>query len=503
MTAYQSTLPPMPGRPRHGGPDNARTQRLRAHSKRAWDLYNGLMAIGELDRYYGPVLAAHIYLTRGRSSHTISQRDVARQANLPLDRVKDQMHRLEAMGMLSHTREGNRWRTTLLPFLPLDAAMQSIAHARSWSEEATAAWLVDLAEHGVRLPWVLGSSALPTSTMVAAAATGHEDIRAQLDAAQSAYARGDLRDALEHASLAVHALEQAGTALHDDLDSVHRAPPLPTPHAIAPTGDPPIPPAHSPALPPASSPRGSRKTAARHADRASLNQDQNLNRESESVLPPQQAGPTSAGRAGRKKHTSTPDNGDNFRTDTETVYALVSEGVYPGNVRRFADLPHDVVQAAAAATGLPPGHMHRAGRLIERLEAYRAALWQPLPAGVGPATDVKRTSDKRHTSVELSDRIDIMQLQQRQPVSGDGTGGCERDVLWASVLGDLARELSASEVDTWFRDTRLLELSATRAVIGTANVFTRDIIATTFSEHLEQIMAKHIGRVTTVELVID
>ena len=77
-----------------------------------------------------------------------------------------------------------------------------------------------------------------------------------------------------------------------------------------------------------------------------------------------------------------------------------------------------------------------------------------------------------------------------------------RDTLWTAVLADLARELSASEFDTWFRDTRLLELTASRAVVGTANVFARDAIAATFGRQLARAVSEHRGQLTDLEVVI-
>ena len=81
VTAYQPTLPQTPRRLRQTGADEARTQRLRAHSKRAWDLYNGLMANGESRPLLRPTAGgAHLFNARAFQSHRFpARRCTARQ----------------------------------------------------------------------------------------------------------------------------------------------------------------------------------------------------------------------------------------------------------------------------------------------------------------------------------------------------------------------------------------------------------------------------------------
>ena len=344
--------------------------------------------------------------------------------------------------MLVHEREGNRWRTTLLPFLPLATARETLMRARSWCVDQATAYLADLAASGVRLPWTLERRTVATCPPTAQSPADADDIGALLDAAQLAHARGDMLAALDHVSQAAQALEQASANLRGDQG--HHPSTLPLPdandgddHLVVPASDPQMPPTCHTAITPASSPCRTRRGAPQHANRTSLNQDRNPNRESESRFPPHGSVRTPAQRTEGDRTHIVSDGSAPCAPHNETVRTLVTESVYPGNVRRFADLPHTVVQAAAEATGLPLGHPHRAGRLIERLDAYRAGLWQPRSA-VG-------STDGEAQSLVSAGQSDRAQAAQHQATASDESTN-NRDTLWTAVLADLARELSASEL---------------------------------------------------------
>lgn len=75
--------------------------------------------------------------------------------------------------------------------------------------------------------------------------------------------------------------------------------------------------------------------------------------------------------------------------------------------------------------------------------------------------------------------------------------------LWQPVLRQLEERLPAAEFDTWLRDTVLVELAATTAVVGVANTFVRERVAAVYAHHLVAALAAACGRpITGIELVI-
>jgi hypothetical protein len=75
--------------------------------------------------------------------------------------------------------------------------------------------------------------------------------------------------------------------------------------------------------------------------------------------------------------------------------------------------------------------------------------------------------------------------------------------LWQKIVGHMAAHLSPVDVATWLAPSRLLEVDADRVVIGTPNVFVRDIIAASMLPPLATAFQQELGRTLAVELAIE
>ena len=482
---------------------SAYVQRLRAHSKRAWHVFNGMMALGELDRCYGPLLAAHIFLTRGQPSHTLSQREVARHATLPYDRVKDQMQRLEALGLLIHEREGNRWRTTLLPFLPLADAVGILARARAWSDDQATSYLVDLADRGVRLPWALhGTAARRDAPAAAGAGPGDASVVHELAAAIAAFERGDLHALHCHLDAVIRSLparqdEPQDADTHAQTGRWAASDPRPGGAQASLPGSPPSDPVITPPTTPVVTPPTARRTAPQHAKSAPLKQNRIPNRRSESVRSIRLPCPIATSKVADGR-TAQSAGGLHDRHAEEARSLLVGEGIYPANVSRFASLPLWVIQAAIAAANVSSGHPHRPGRIVERLDAYARGLWRPAmvdPSGCAPPSPVLVVEHAAPQSTAGHD-------DRRQSGTNTDTHSAAPAVQWSAVLNDLRGEMQPAEFDTWLSDTQLVALSDQTAVIAVPNVFIRERITATYQGGIERLLHHHAGRTLDVSVVI-
>ncbi len=74
--------------------------------------------------------------------------------------------------------------------------------------------------------------------------------------------------------------------------------------------------------------------------------------------------------------------------------------------------------------------------------------------------------------------------------------------LWSAVLATLRETCPAPEWTTWLAPTALLELTDTTAVVGTPNVFVRDMVRDQYRALLEATMQACLGQVHSVEVVI-
>ncbi len=74
--------------------------------------------------------------------------------------------------------------------------------------------------------------------------------------------------------------------------------------------------------------------------------------------------------------------------------------------------------------------------------------------------------------------------------------------LWSAVLNTLRERCPAGEWTTWLEPTTLLELTAATAVVGTPNVFVRDIVRDQYRALLEATLQHCLGQVRSVQIVI-
>ncbi len=74
--------------------------------------------------------------------------------------------------------------------------------------------------------------------------------------------------------------------------------------------------------------------------------------------------------------------------------------------------------------------------------------------------------------------------------------------LWSAVLATLRETCPAPEWTTWLAPTALLELTDTTAVVGTPNVFVRDMVRDQYRALLEATVQACLGQVHSVEVVI-
>jgi hypothetical protein len=75
--------------------------------------------------------------------------------------------------------------------------------------------------------------------------------------------------------------------------------------------------------------------------------------------------------------------------------------------------------------------------------------------------------------------------------------------LWAGILEAVQQQLPAADFATWLRDSALLQLDATAAVIGVSNIFVRDRVAQDYASVLAAALSTALDRPITLEIVID
>ena len=74
--------------------------------------------------------------------------------------------------------------------------------------------------------------------------------------------------------------------------------------------------------------------------------------------------------------------------------------------------------------------------------------------------------------------------------------------LWQQTGAQLVAHLDAQAFETWIAPSRLLAVEADTAVLGTPNVFVRDMIATHYRTAVEAALRIVFGRPLVLELVI-
>ncbi len=77
--------------------------------------------------------------------------------------------------------------------------------------------------------------------------------------------------------------------------------------------------------------------------------------------------------------------------------------------------------------------------------------------------------------------------------------------LWQSVLTALQHEVPLAEFATWLKDTTLLDVDHERqiVVVGTPNVFARDVIQQNYIRSLSIALSTHLHQAYTISVVVD
>ncbi len=75
--------------------------------------------------------------------------------------------------------------------------------------------------------------------------------------------------------------------------------------------------------------------------------------------------------------------------------------------------------------------------------------------------------------------------------------------LWQSVLGELEGTTSKAHFETWLRNTKLLSLTGTVAIITVPNVFIREWVETRYKQQLIASLRKHGGDIDDVQFQIE
>lgn len=157
---------------------------------------------------------------------------------------------------------------------------------------------------------------------------------------------------------------------------------------------------------------------------------------------------------------------------TEAVATLRAEGIV--TLDGLKDIPINVIRAAVASTGLPPGHVARPGWIVKRLRLWREGKWTP------PATIPVAATPASHAPAPAL------------PQTG----------VWAEVLSQLATMVPQSEFATWLAATVLLDLDRERAVVGCQLVFIRDHLATHYADQLAAVLQTVLGRAVGIEFTV-
>lgn len=75
----------------------------------------------------------------------------------------------------------------------------------------------------------------------------------------------------------------------------------------------------------------------------------------------------------------------------------------------------------------------------------------------------------------------------------------DKDHLWQLVLGELEVTMTRANFNTWFKNTSLEKVEDDMVVIRVPNSFTREWLKKKYTEEIKKILAKHLGRVRTIE----
>lgn len=78
----------------------------------------------------------------------------------------------------------------------------------------------------------------------------------------------------------------------------------------------------------------------------------------------------------------------------------------------------------------------------------------------------------------------------------------QAEKLWQSILGDIEISLSKANYLTWFKNTHLVELSDSTAVIAVSNIFIKQQLEKKYDALIKETLQKNGAPVTTVEYTI-
>lgn len=74
--------------------------------------------------------------------------------------------------------------------------------------------------------------------------------------------------------------------------------------------------------------------------------------------------------------------------------------------------------------------------------------------------------------------------------------------IWQAALGDLELQLPKSEFNTWLRETTLVEVEHNQAIIGTPNIFAREVLEGRYHEPIRSTLSSLLGYPVDVQVVI-
>ncbi len=74
--------------------------------------------------------------------------------------------------------------------------------------------------------------------------------------------------------------------------------------------------------------------------------------------------------------------------------------------------------------------------------------------------------------------------------------------IWTAALGDLELQVPRSEFDTWLKDTTLVDIEDNQAIVGTPNIFARDILEGRYQTPIRETLKTILGFPVQVQVVI-
>ncbi len=85
-------------------------------------------------------------------------------------------------------------------------------------------------------------------------------------------------------------------------------------------------------------------------------------------------------------------------------------------------------------------------------------------------------------------------------ISGEtGWNNVEKEQIWKSVLGELEVSLSKANFTTWFKNTHVVALTETSAIVGVPNVFTKEWLEKKYHPQIIEALRNSLPQVTSIE----